>query len=168
MSSASLKSVAVSKKTVHVAVLAGQDAGPRWTADRIRAKRIVKHGTLLCDPVQMRRLIDFRAVGTDRLRCMIVGENEHDIRLFCECGRWHRKTNNASVSKRKHLADKIRRAIMEFSIEGSVKGVAEGNCNQSSRRVGKERAATIAAGGDDSAWHDSSGCRMPESQQSVI
>jgi len=66
---------------VDVAVLAGQYHRPAGGADGIGHETVVKQYAFFCQAVDVGRLVDLGSVGADRVRGMIVGEDE--VRYFC-------------------------------------------------------------------------------------
>ena len=57
----------------------GQERRSTRVAQRELAVRPIKPHPLLRQPVDVRRLVDLRPVGADRVRRMVVGENKEDV-----------------------------------------------------------------------------------------
>ena len=83
----SVEVVAERLNAVDMIVRPGQDRRAARRADRIRAKAIVEAHAFVREPVQMRRLVDAAAVGADRMRRVVVGHDEQDVRSLMGC-RW--------------------------------------------------------------------------------
>ncbi len=77
---AAIEHDAVAKEAIDMAVFSGQDAGPARAADGIGAEIIPEKSPLAGDPVDIRRLVDFRAISANGLVGVIVGEKKNDIR----------------------------------------------------------------------------------------
>ena len=68
---------------VRVAVLAGHDRRAARHADRIRAEHVVQPHSFAGQAVDVRRRIQRgqpAAVGTDRMRRVVIGHDEQDVR----------------------------------------------------------------------------------------
>ena len=72
---------------VDVAVLAGEHHRAAGGTDRIGAEAVQEDRAFISDPVDVRSLIDARAVGRDGLSGVVVGENEDDVRALLPQGR---------------------------------------------------------------------------------
>src|SRR6185436_2944795 len=68
---------------VLVRVEAGQGCRPARRADRVGDEEVAEQHALAREPVDLRRLVDARAVGGDRVRRVVVGHDEDDVRA---CG----------------------------------------------------------------------------------
>ena len=79
---------AVPQKTVQVTVLAGEDDRAAWPTDRIRHVAFLEAHPLVRDTVDVRRLVDPRTVGADRMRRVVIRENENHIRPLGRLGLW--------------------------------------------------------------------------------
>ncbi len=60
-------------------MLAGQYRGPAGLADGVSAEAFAENDPLLGDTVNVRRLVDLRAVRADGLGAVVVGEDEKNI-----------------------------------------------------------------------------------------
>ena len=74
-----VKPIAVAQEAVEVAMFSSQYASARWTADGIRTERICENRSFLGYSVNVRSVIYCRAVGSNRLQCMVVRKNEYDV-----------------------------------------------------------------------------------------
>jgi len=78
---------AVVDHPVRVAVLPRLDHRPARRADRVRHKTVMEDHPLGGQAVDLGRLVDLRAVGADRVRGVVVGEDEEDVGPLRRFGR---------------------------------------------------------------------------------
>jgi hypothetical protein len=74
-----VETVAVAKKPVEMAVLAGQHHSAARAADRVRAETIAEEHSPRGDAVEIRRPVDPRSVAAHRVSRVVVGKNEENI-----------------------------------------------------------------------------------------
>jgi len=68
-------------EAIDVAMFAGQHTGATGTADGIGAKIISEDCAFLGNPIDVGRLVYFRAIGADRLLGVVVRKKKDDVRL---------------------------------------------------------------------------------------
>jgi len=71
------------RHAVLVAVLAGKNRRAARGANRIDDETIREPHSGGGDAVEVWRLVDFASVTTQRVRRVVIGENEEDVRPFC-------------------------------------------------------------------------------------
>ena len=84
-----VEAVPVVHEAVLVAVLPGLDDRPAGPADGIGAEAPLEEHPLRGEPVDMRGGVDrFQpaVVGPNRMRCVVIAENEYNVGLLCRCG----------------------------------------------------------------------------------
>ncbi len=74
-----VKRLAVRHHAGEVPVLAGEDGGAAGRADRVGDEGVAEQHALGGQPVDVRRLVDARAVGADGVGRVVVGEDQQDI-----------------------------------------------------------------------------------------
>ena len=67
------------RDAVHVAVRPGQDRRPRGRTDRVRAERRAEERSFAGDAVDGWCLVDHAVVCRDRMWCVVVGQDEHEV-----------------------------------------------------------------------------------------
>ena len=67
------------RHTIEVRVLSRQDGRPARRADRVRGKDVRQQRTFAGDAVEIRRLVDARAIGPNGVRRVVVGHDEDDV-----------------------------------------------------------------------------------------
>ena len=65
--------------TGNVAILPGKNRGATRRAERIGAMTVRESDTVLREPVNLGRLVDPAAVGTDGMRRVVIAHNEKNI-----------------------------------------------------------------------------------------
>src|SRR5690606_30878607 len=65
-----------------VAVFTRLNDCPAGSADGVGDEDVVERHPLLCQTVEIGRLVDLRTVGPDRMRGVIVAEYEDDVRTL--------------------------------------------------------------------------------------
>ena len=78
------------RHAVEVRVLAGEDRGAARRADRVGGEDARQQRALARQPIEVRRLVDARPVGADRVRRVIVGHDEDDVGAVGAWGLRHR------------------------------------------------------------------------------
>lgn len=60
----------------------GKDGRSRRRTYGVCHIAVIEPHALLCQPVEVRRVVDTSAIAADGFGCVIIGEDEDDIRLF--------------------------------------------------------------------------------------
>ena len=63
-----------------MAMLAGENRRPTRRADRVTDEAVLEEHPFVRESIDVRRLVEHRAVGADRVRRVVVGEDEEDVR----------------------------------------------------------------------------------------
>src|SRR6185369_6840275 len=76
------------RDAIAVGVFSGENARAAWGADGVDGKTAVEAHAVPGQSVEVRRLVDFAAVGADGVRGVVVGHDEDNVgpRRSCICG----------------------------------------------------------------------------------
>ena len=77
-----IKRILVGLNAVEVAILSGLNDRAAWRTNRVGYVTTIEKHTLQGEPIDMRRLVDFRPISADGLKGVIVRKNKEYIRSF--------------------------------------------------------------------------------------
>ena len=86
------------RHAVDMRVLTGQDRRPARRADGISREHVCEQRAVAREPIDVRGLVDVRAVGANRMGGVIVRHDEHDVRTIGAAGD-HRDTGEDEPGK---------------------------------------------------------------------
>ena len=97
------------RHTVFVGILAGEQRGPAGRADRVGDERVEKACPARCQPIEVGRLVDLRAVTGEGVLGMVVGEDEQHVGP-------HRGGNRGRRKKAQHDRDDACHRELQFRV----------------------------------------------------